>query len=65
MIHNPNIFTKNPLPIKIYSAKEFIRDVYPEFRGDKTELSKDVAEEEETGEDEENYDLYFPGYDTF
>ena len=64
-MHNPNIFTKKPLPIKIYSAKEFIRDVYPESKGDKKELLKEVAEEEEFGDDEENYDLYFTGYDTF
>ncbi len=65
MVYNPNIFTKKPLPIKIYSAKEFICDAYPEYKGNEKELLKDIVEEDDSGEDEENYDLYFSGYDTF
>jgi hypothetical protein len=66
MIQQLDTFSKKPLRAIRYSGKEFIQDVCPGFQGDEIELSKDAApDEEETGEDEENYDIYFPRYDSF
>jgi hypothetical protein len=58
-------FSKKPIRAKIYSGTEFIQDVFSGFQGDEIVLRKDYAEDEETGEDEENYDLYFPRHDSF
>ncbi|MCU7548306.1 hypothetical protein OCK74_04230 [Chitinophagaceae bacterium LB-8] len=64
MIQYLDSFSKRPIKAKIYSGKEFIKDVFPGFQGDEIELGVDVEEDEETGEEEENYDLYFPGVDS-
>lgn len=56
-------FSKRPIKARVYSGEEFIKDVFSGFQGDEIEFREEVEEDNEAGEDEENYDLYFPRYD--
>ena len=64
MINAP-LFTRKPPPFKIYSGKDFIKDLSCNAQNKGVELAGNPLEENELIEDEENYNLYFSGSDIF